>query len=210
MIKIQDSRFRIRDKGMTLVEVLIAIAIFGAVMIAVVAFEINIFKYNTHISGSFQTTQSAQTILKKILTEIRDTAPGANGAFPIVTAGSTSISFFSDTDNNGTEEQVTYSMIGTNLYRAVIQPTGSPATYNPATQSTTTIMTGVRNGNTTPVFEYFDNTYTGTSSPLVQPVTTTAVTLVKVNLVLDLDPNNSPLPVTYTVQVGLRNLKTNL
>jgi len=209
---IPDSCLLIRDSsgGMTLVEILVAMAIFIAVMIAVTDFEINIFSYNTFVSSSFQTTQTAQNILKTMLTEIRDAAPGANGAFPIVNAGSTTISFFSDTDNNGTEEQVTYTLTGTNMYRAVIQPAGSPPSYNPATQSTTTIFTNVRNGTTTPVFEYFDNTYNGTSSPLTQPVTTTSVSLVKINMVLDIDPLHSPLPVTYTVQVGLRNLKTNL
>ena len=46
--------------------------------------------------------------------------------------------------------------------------------------------------------------------PLSQPVTTTAVHLVKVNLILDADPNRLPSSVTYSVQASIRNLKTNL
>ncbi len=195
---------------MTLVEVLIALAIFIAVMIAVATFEVNIFSYNSHVSNSFQTSQTAQVILKTMLTELRKAAPGANGAYPLVNAGSTTISFFSDANNDGTMEQITYSFVGTTMYRATINPTGFPGSYNLANQSTSTIMTNVRNGTTTPVFQYFDNAYNGTSSPLVQPVTATSVSLVKINLTLDIDPNRSPIPVTYSVQVGLRNLKTNL
>jgi Tfp pilus assembly protein PilV len=198
------------SRGMTLVEVLIALAVFISIMIAVVAFEANVFSYQGSISNSFQSSQTAQVILKTILTEIREISPAANGSYPLVNAGSTTISFFSDTDNTGSIEQVTYSLVGTTLYRATIQPTGSPAVYNVASQSTSTLMVNVRNGTTTPLFQYYDTNYSGTSTPLTQPVTTTNVRLVKVNITLDIDPNRSPHPVTYSVQAGLRNVKTNL
>ena len=195
---------------MTLVEVLITLGIFLVVMIAVTAFEANVFIYQGNISSSFTTAQSAQVILRTILTQLRDAAPGANGAFPIINAGSTTLSFFSNADADNQEEEITYTLSSTTLYEAVIQPSGSPAVYNSASQSTTTLMINVRNGGVTPVFQYFDSNYNGTSSPLTQPVTTTSVHLIRVNLTLDSDPNRSPAPVTYTTQVSLRNLKTNL
>ncbi len=195
---------------MTLVEIFVAMAIFVAVMTAIAMFEGNIFRYNGTISNSLQTSLSAQTIIKTLLVEIRESAPGANGAFPVVTAGSTTLSFFSDPDNDGTEEQVTYNLIGTTLYKAVIDPSGNPPIYSPASQSTTTILTSVRNSTTLPVFQYYDANYSGTSTPLSQPVTTTAVHLIKVNLILDADPNRPPAPVTYSAQGSIRNLKTNL
>ncbi len=195
---------------MTLVEVLITLAIFVTVIISVGAFESNIFIYQTNISGSFMTAQNAQIILKTMLTELREMAPGADGSYPLVNAGSTTISFFADSNNDGTEEEITYTLSSTTLYRALITPSGNPPTYNIANQSTTTILTNVTNKTSIPVFQYFDTNYNGTSSPLVQPVTATAVRLVKVNVRLDLDPNRSPLPIIYTVQASLRNLKSNL
>ncbi len=198
------------NRGMTLVEVLITLAIFATVIVSVGMFEANVFIYQGNVSGSFQTAQNAQVILKTMLTELREMAPGADGSYPLVNAGSTTISFFSDPDNDGTEEEVTYSLSTTTLYRAVIQPSGNPPTYLIANQSTSTLLTSVRNGSNTPVFQYFDTNYNGTSSPLTQPVTTTAVRLVKINITLDLDPNRSPAPITYTVQANLRNLKSNL
>ena len=195
---------------MTLVEVLITLGIFVAVIIAVGTFEANTFIYQGEVSNSFTTAQNAQIILKTMLTELREMAPGADGSYALINAGSTTVSFFSDPDNDGTEEQITYSLIGTTLYKAVIQPSGNPPTYGIANQSTTTLLTSVRNGFVTPVFQYFDTNYNGTSTPLTQPVTTTAVRLVKVNVTLDMDPNRSPAPITYTVQANLRNLKSNL
>lgn len=66
------------------------------------------------------------------------------------------------------------------------------------------------NGNSLPSFEYFDTNYTGTSSPLVQPVSPSTVRLIRINQRIDIDPNRSPVPVIFTVQASLRNLKTNL
>ena len=211
-----DTRYQIPEtrisltRGMTLVELLIALAVFAVVIIAVGAFESNVFQYQGSISGSFQTAQSSQVILKTILTELRKAAPSANGSYPIIRAGSTTLAFFSDPDNDGVTEQITYTLMGTTLYRATIQPSGTPPSYILANESTTTLMTAVRNGVVTPVFQYYDGNYTGTSSPLTQPVTATIIRLVKANLVIDLDPGRSPAPITYTVQVNLRNLKSNL
>jgi len=196
---------------MTLVELLVVLALFAVVMGAVYTFEVNTFSYNRTISNSFQTTVSAQTIMKKMLVEIREAAPGANGSFPVVYAGSTTLSFFSDPDNNGVEEQVTYNLIGTTLYKVVINPTGTPATYSVANQSTTTLMVNVRNGTSMPVFQYFDANYSGTSTPLTQPVTTTSVHLIKINLMLTTASTSKTVStVTYSEQASVRNLKTNL
>ena len=195
---------------MTLVEILVALSIFIVVMIAVGTFEANIFSYQSSVSGSYQTAQSAQVILKTMLKELREVSPGANGSYPLVKTGSTTLSFYSDIDYDGQTEQVTYSLIGTTMYRAVIHPTGSPAVYNIASQSTTTLLTGVMNGSTIPSFQYYDSNYTGTSSSMSQPVNVSLVRLVKVIQQIDLDPSRSPLPIIFTIQASLRNLKTNL
>lgn len=197
-------------KGMMLVELLVALAIFAVVIIAVGAMGANIFIFNSTTTGSYQATQSSQAILKTILKEIREASPGANGAYPIVSAGSTTLSFFSDIDNDGVTEQVTYSLIGTNFYRAVIKATGNPPVYLLANQSTTTLITNVINGSALPSFQYFDTNYTGTSSPLVHPVSPSLVKLIQINQRIDIDPNRSPLPIIFTVQANIRNLKTNL
>lgn len=194
---------------MTLVEVLIALAVFVTVIVTVGMFEVNIFQYQGSVSGSLTTAQDAQVILKTMLTELRAAAPGVNGAYPIVSAATSSISFFSDLDNDGQTEQITYSLIKNTLYQSVVQPSGSPLGYT-ATAATSSLLTDVRNSTSTSVFQYFDQNYTGTSSPLSMPVSIPSIRLVEISLTLDTDPNRSPLPRTYTTQVSLRNLKTNL
>lgn len=197
-------------KGMTLVELLVALAVFAVIMTAVYAMGSNIFIYNSNTTGSYRSTQNSQVILKTILKELRETSPGADGAYPLISTGSTTLSFFSDIDNDGITERLTYSLIGTTLYRSVIKASGNPVSYSFANQSTTTLISNVVNGNSLASFEYFDTNYTGTSSPLIQPVSPSTVRLIRINQRIDIDPNRSPVPIIFTVQASLRNLKTNL
>lgn len=193
-----------------LVELLVALAIFAVVIIAVGAMGANIFIFNSTTTGSYQATQNSQAILKTILKEIREASPGANGAYPIINTGSTTFSFYTDIDNDSVTEQVTYSLIGTVFYKAVIKASGNPPVYSVANQSTTTLITNVINGSALPSFQYFDTNYTGTSSPLIHPVSPSLVKLIQINQRIDIDPNRSPLPIIFTVQANIRNLKTNL
>jgi Tfp pilus assembly protein PilV len=197
-------------RGMTLVEVLITLGIFVAIMFVVATFEYNVITYPKIVSGSLTTAQDAQVLLKTMLKEIRSMGPGADGSYPLVTASTSKISFFDDADNNGSMEEITYYMANSSIYRGVVQPSGSPATYNMNSQINKMILTNVRNTPSTPIFQYFNGNYSGTSSPLTQPVTTTDVRLIRIDLSLDVDVNKLPVPTTYTVQTSLRNLKSNL
>lgn len=198
------------NRGFTLVELFFFVGIFAMVYVAVSAMGANIFIFNSTTSGLYQATQNSQVILRTMLKELREAAPGANGAYPLVSTGSTTLTFFSDIDNDGVTEQISYTLIGTNLYRAVIKPTGSPPSYLIANQSTTTLIRNVVNGDSVPSFLYFDTDYTGTSTPLIQPVNPSSVKLIQVNQRIDIDPNRSPVPIIFSVQANIRNLKTNL
>lgn len=196
-------------KGMTLVEVLIALSVFVLIIGAIGLFETNVFTYNSSISSSFTTVQDTQVILKTMTKELRDASPGSDGSYSIQTAATNTIMFYADVNGDGLKERIRYYLFGTALYRAYLVPTGSPLSYS-GNESTSTLLNNVRNATSTSVFEYFDGNYDGGESPLVQPVTTSAIRLVKINITLDTDPNKSPAPRTYSTQVTLRNLKDNL
>ena len=198
------------QKGFTLIEILVAVAILGVIMVAISTFQVNIFKFNKYSSDVLQSSQDARSILRTMVTELRTSQPSNNGAYPIVLAATSSITFFSDTDADGLQEQIRYYLSTTTLKKGVIVPTGSPLTYNSNQEKFFYLAYNIKNGTSSPLFEYFDNTYAGTSSPLTQPVTVSKVRLVKINLLIDADPNRSPLPRLYTSQVMLRNLKDNL
>src|SRR5208283_1476651 len=151
-----------RAKGFTLVEILVVTFIFTIIVIAMTEFERDIFYLNTVQSGSLSSATDAQSILNIMVKEIRASAQGADGSYPIVTAGTTTLTFFSDIYQNGVKEKVTYFLSSTTLEKAVFVPTGAPLTYPTATTSTAILVSNVRNATSTNIFDYFDSNYTGT------------------------------------------------
>lgn len=198
----------------TFVEVTVSISILVIIMIAVSSFQYNVLNYNRSSSVALTNSQEAQAIIKVMAKEIRSMSPSSNGAYPILAAGTSSLTFFVDVDSDGTKEQVHY-YIGTTtatvniVYRGLIKPTGSPLAYT-GSETKKILATGIRNSSSTPLFEYFNSTYNGTSSAMTYPFNLTSVRLIKVNLTIDTDPNKAPILRTFTTQISLRNLKDNL
>ena len=148
--------------------------------------------------------------MRTMVKELRPAKSGSDGSYPIVQAATSSITFFSDIDADGLQERVRYYLIATILKKGIIKSTGSPPSYIPSQETFITLASNIKNATSSALFEYFDNTYAGTSSPLSQPVNIPNVRLVKINLLIDADPDRSPIPRLYTSEVMLRNLKDNL
>ena len=205
----QSEEFRMK-RGMTLIEIVVVVGIFGLIVIGVTSFQRNVFIYNKYAQDSLTTAYDARNIIRIMVKEIRIASPSNNGSYPIAQAATSSFTFFSDANSDGKKEKIRYFISSNTLRKGVIQPVGAPATYPSANEVLTTLAYNVKNDGASPLFTYYDNTYTGTSSPLALPVNVTGVRLVKITLLLDVDPNKSPIPRSYTSQVTLRNIKDNL
>jgi len=197
------------EGGMTLVEIIIAVSILVVVMIAVAAFQFNVLDYSRHTEVTLGNIQDAQNILKYMSKEMRTMSPSANGSYPILSLGTSTITFYSDMNGDDIKEQIRYYIASTTLYRGITSPSGSPSIYNIVNEKKNIIAKGARNGTSTPLFEYFNSSYDGSGSALSYPIAINTVRLVRINLTIETDPNKSPLPITFSTQVSLRNLKDN-
>lgn len=196
-------------KGFTLVEIIISIAVLIIVMIAVSMFQYNVINFNKSSEVSLTNVYEAESILKNMTKELRTMIPSANGSYPILTVSTSSITFYTDSDSNGIIEQIRYFLATTTIFRGKTDPSGTPAMYNTNNESRKILVTGVRNGPNYPIFEYFSSSYAGTSSAMTYPIDIKSIRLVKINITIDSDINKSPIPITYTSQTALRNLKDN-
>ncbi|MFZ2621146.1 MAG: prepilin-type N-terminal cleavage/methylation domain-containing protein [Minisyncoccia bacterium] len=197
-------------KGFSLVEIIISVSILSLIIVTVSTFQKDVFSLNTNLQSNLNIQLDARHLIKTIVAELRKTTSSAVGAYPIELASSTGITFYSDVNNNGSIDKIRYYLSGQTIKRGVISPTGSPAVYNSGSEVTTTLINYVIASSTVPIFQYYTSSYTGTSSPLSIPVDISSVRLVKITVILDTDPNRSPVPITVTSQVNLRNLKDNL
>ena len=191
-------------------EMLVVLGITVLVMGAVVRFQFDVFRLNQSDYNQLSTIQDAPAILSSIVKELRSTSVGNNGSFAINQAATSSLTFFSDTDGDGLKEQIRYFLSGTLLRRGSIKPTGLPLSYVSGNETFRTLASNVKNAPSSDIFQYYDDSYDGTTTSLAQPVTTTDVHLIKINLLLDVDPNRSPVPILYSSSASLRNLKDNL
>lgn len=190
-------------------EIVVVTAIFGIISVAVGNFGSEIFNFNSIASSNLTAQSEGRKVLKTMVRELRSVSPSSIGSYALSQVATSSIIFYSDIDDDGLKERVRYFLQGTDLRRGTIKPSGDPLVYDLGNENLSTIVTGVTN-DATPIFEYFDQNYNGTSSSLLEPVQATSVRLIKINLILDKDPNKAGGIINVTSQVTLRNLKDNL
>jgi prepilin-type N-terminal cleavage/methylation domain-containing protein len=199
-----------KNKAFTLVELVTAISILVVIMVAVSAFQYNVISYNRSSAVALTNATEAQSILKVIARELREMSPSSNGAYPIAVAATSTVTFFADIDGDGVKEQIRYFIASSTVKRGIIKPTGSPLVYSAGSESFKILATGIRNSSSTPLFEYFPGTYTGTSTALSYPLNISTIRLIRVSMTIDSDPNKAPILRSFNTQVVLRNIKDNL
>lgn len=203
------NKFKYKSRGITLTEMLIAVAVFAVISIAVGNFGVGIFNFNLAAQTNLGAQSDGRRILKTITTELRSASSSSLGGYPIESVSTSTLVFYSDINNDGLKERIRYFLQGVELRKGVITPTGNPLVYNSNNEVVSILVHDVVNGSN-PIFEYYDENYDGTTNSLPYPVQTNDIRLIKITLSLDKDQNKAPGPISVTSQVTLRNLKDNL
>lgn len=198
-----------KQGGFSIAEMLIAIFILTVIGVVMANFQIDIFSLNRISNDNLVAQEEARSILKNMAAEIRSLSQAADGSYAIAQAGTSSLIFFTDTDNDGVKEKVRYFLAGTTLKKGMTEPSGNPSIYNPTGEAVREMIHDLANG-TTSVFSYYDADYDGQSDPLAQPVNPVSVRLIKIDVTIDRDSKRDPPPFHLTTQVSCRNLKDNL
>lgn len=195
---------------MTLLELLVVLGIVTIIIAGAVTFFKDTFSFNRSITNSLDITGNARRALKTMIAEIRVASPSSLGAYPLVQTATSSFIFYGDVDADVQKERVRYYRSGTTLMRGIVDPTGSPLTYNLGSEVVAQIAKNVVNDNSTPIFTYYDSSYSGTQAPLSGAFDASLVRLIKINLVIDSTGTSTVSSDVFSSQVSMRNLKDNL
>ncbi len=192
-------------------ETLFTIFVFTLVMLGATLMIKDLLIFSKQQYGVLTNVDQARRIGNAFANELRNSAYGANGAYPINQATDNQIIFFSTAPRgNGTISKVRYYISGNTLSKGITDPAGSPLSYNGQTETITDLSTEMSMGGN-PLFYYYDGNYNGSGNSLAQPVNINVVKFIKINLIVlkELARNGSS---TFTVTAGasMRNLKTNL
>lgn len=205
---IPQGRPRAYSTGLTLIELLVTLGILVLIGVALANFQVNTFQYNAQMQERLSADHEIRQALKKITADVRVAAPSNTGAFPVVEAASSTLTFFANIDKDVLIERVHYYVTSGKLKRAVLKPSGAPLTYS-GTESETTLVSYITNpgGN---IFSYYNSLYSGTTSPMYQPINPLSVRLVRVQISVDKNSARPPGAISGETQASIRNLKDNL
>lgn len=202
--------FAISKRGFTLIEVIVAVFLFSLIMLGLFAFIAYIFNDSKQQGSLLSDANQARLVAAQVINQLRNAQTGDNGAYTLDTTASQQLVFYSDVDSSGGTQRVRYFLQNGKLIEGITDYNGS--SYNTSTERTIAVQNDVANSST-PLFYYYDGTYTGsaTQTPLVQPVNPASVKLVQLNLeIYNKGGVRNTNYYTVTGVATIRNLKTNL
>ncbi len=192
-------------------ELLIAI---GVALIAMEGFTYLFLKTwdnNKFIIEEGLASAAASRATNKIIIQLRGVRQADNGDFPIEAAANFDLKFYTDIDDDGVVEKVHYYLDqpADELKLGVSNPlAGTPVTYPAGDSEVTTVANYVVNEADNPIFYYYNDNYPGdeVNNPLTVPIDVGAIQMVRVKLLINIDPVHAPNNVNIESFVDLRNL----
>jgi type II secretory pathway pseudopilin PulG len=199
----------LNKKGLTMVEVLVAIGIFLLLITGIVELLLWGMHGRDVVWEQLSTQNEGRKIVQDFVNELRRASVSSIGAYPLEAANTSTIVFYSNIDSDTWRERVRYFLSDKILKKGVTKPTGTPLSYNPTNEIVTTVVNDVANG-TSSLFYYYDQNYSSASgTPMSLPINITSVRMVGIKLLLEEKPNVAPAPFSIESKVEIRNLKSN-
>lgn len=201
----------IKQKGSTLMELVIVLSIFAFLVLVTATTLINVFSGSNQGVSALSNVDQARLVSSQFTNEIRNAIVGVDGSYQLNTAGDNQIIFYSKAPFDGaTINRVNYYLSSNILYKGITVPSGTPQIYNLANEYKIIVQRDVVNQGT-PIFSYYDGNYDGTTNPLTQPINVNSVKFIKINLMV-LNQTQAQSTSKFSISTGatIRNLKNNL
>ena len=190
-------------KGLSFVEMIIAIGIFSLMMVGITTFFVKSWDNYNYVMDTNSSSISASQGISGIVDNIRRTRNADNGAYPIKSVGDFDLVIFSDYDKDGITEKVHYYLDNGTLKMGSRDPSGVPPTYSAGDSNTSVVVNNVVNNASQPVFYYYDNSNNIINNP---DTNLSNIRMIKVNLIVE---GNSANNVNTESFASLRNLSEN-
>jgi len=191
------------NKGLTIIEIVVAVGIFAIASIVVVNFILRSFQAQNFSLEQSSAINEARRGVETMVKELRETLPGDTGAYPIESADDFELTFYADYDMDTQIERVRYWLDGSEFKKGVIEASGNPLSYS-GEEEVSVISRYVRNTSTT-MFVYRDGDY----AELTTPADPNSIKLISIYLLINVFEHKAPMNFELQSDVALRNLKEN-
>jgi len=190
------------NKAFTLIETITTIVVFSIAILAISAFILHFYRTSSYDLNQTYALNSARKGMETIIKEIREMTYSDTGAYPIEEAENQSLSFYSDIDRDSNIEKVRYFLEGNVLKKGVIKSTGFPPQYLSENEKISVLSPYVRNGESESIFIYYDEN----NNELSDLQRYTEIKMIKIILIINVQPNRPPNEFTIQSNITLRNL----
>lgn len=190
-------------------EMIVALSIMTLGMAGFSMLFINSWNSNKFIIEMGNASFVASRGVNQAVAALRKIRQADNGDYPIESGDDFDLEVYIDIDGDGVTERVHYYLQGTALYQGVTEPiAGLPITYPNGDDTTRVITNSIINTNANPIFSYYNDDYPTdvVNNPLTTPVDVADVRMIKIHLMVNIDPFHAPEHVNVESFVELRNL----
>lgn len=183
-------------------ESLIWVAVFIVAMMALIVSLLSFYRANTYTLEQAQAVSDARRSIESVVEHLREADYANDGAYPIASMSTSSITFYANIDADASFERVHYYVEESSLKRGVLKPSGTPAAYTGA-EEVTVISPYIRNiQQGIDTFHYFDSA----GVEVVDMGDTTAVRFVRLDMIVNVSPARLPNELTVRSSAALRNI----
>ena len=196
-------------KGFTLIETIVAIAIF---VLGIQATTLVFSKIMQNKAYTLEMGRSSLVISRSVgdlVDYLRRVKQSDAGAYPIVSADKNDLVVYCDYDKDGITERLHIYLTGGKVYMGVTDPTNTiPKTYPAGDAKVILLADHIVNTASDAMFSYYNKDYPKdtVNNPVSVPADVSQVRLIKIFLKINIDPNHDPDNIQQESFVELRNL----
>ena len=196
------------NRAMSLPEMMIGVAVLIILLGMISMFIIRAFYVNSYSIEQGLNTSVLQNTLRSFTTNLREAKQSDAGGYTLELADDFEIIFYANIDDDDVTERLRYYLDGTQLKLGVTEPTGFPLSYPSGDDETRVIGNGIVNTAGQPLFYYFNQDYPEdvANNPLATPATVSDVTMIKVDVYANVDPDEAPDSMHMETFVRPRNI----
>ncbi len=195
------------SRGMTLVELIIAVSIFTVLMTAIMTSVQSLYRFNSYAITQAYQLDLARRGIENLTRDLREMIFADDGAFPLVRMEPHVVGFYSDVDGDNSVEYIEYELATTTTLTKRIY-SATAGVYNYATPTEQFIVSDyVQNllQSTSTFFYYSDTGVQSTSSADIADIR-----FIRSQVIVNIDPARNPGEHMLRSGATLRNLKDNL
>ena len=193
-------------KGMSLVELLVAITILSLGMVAFTLLSARAWNYKGYVLEQATATASASRVITQLVHELRAIRQGDDGSYPIKETEEYSMIVYRDEDGDGSAERVHYFVDNEEKLKKGVTKfvDGSYAADDATVEVLLNYVTNLTTSK--PFFSYYDNRFSILTEDAMSSPTAYDTRLVRLHLWINIRPIVAPENVNLESVVELRNL----